>query len=48
MFEFEKETKRTYRFQEIGTEQIVRTLYVRKTFFETQPKKIKITLEEMK
>jgi len=43
-FEFEKETRRTYRFAEVNGETIG-TLYVKKTAFDKQPKRVKVTVE---
>lgn len=44
-FEFEKSTKRTYRYQEIADEPIIGTLYVKKHKVEGKPKKLKVSLE---
>ena len=44
-FDFLKPTKRTYRFQEYGTDIKIETLYVKQSAFKTQPKKIKVTVE---
>ena len=44
-FEFEKDTKRTYRFTEVGSAHI-NTIYVQKASLNNeQPKKIKVTVE---
>lgn len=48
-FEFEKETKRTYRFKELRDDPedvIVGTIYVQKHVFESKPKTLKVTIEE--
>lgn len=43
-FVFLKETRRTYRFEETGTEPLaIGTLYLQKTSFPKQPKKVKVT-----
>ena len=45
-FVHEKTTRRTYRFKEIGTEPLaIGTLYVQKTSFPEQPRKVKVTVE---
>ncbi len=44
-FEFEKETKNTFRFKEQGNEQVIGTLYVQKTFFKKKPKRIEVILK---
>jgi len=44
-FDFLKATKRTYRFQEYGTDIKIETLYVKQLAFKVQPKKIKVTVE---
>jgi len=45
-FEFERETKNTYRFQEVGkTDPIIGTLYIQKDALDEQPEKIKVTVE---
>ncbi len=45
-FLYERETKRTYRFQEEGPDQpVIGTLYVQKSAFELKPERLKVTLE---
>jgi len=46
-FDFEKTTKRTYRFHEYGPDPDlpIKTLYVKQTAFKAQPKKLKVTVE---
>lgn len=44
-FDFLKATKRTFRFQEYGTDIKIETLYVKQSAFKAQPKKIKVTVE---
>lgn len=44
-FDFLKATKRTYRFQEYGTDIKIESLYVKQTAFKAQPKKLKVTVE---
>lgn len=46
-FEFERETKNTLRFKEIGdTDPIIGTLYIQKDALDLEkPKKIKVTVE---
>jgi len=44
-FDFLKATKRTFRFQEYGTDIKIETLYVKQSAFKVQPKKIKVTVE---
>ena len=48
-FDFERETKNTYRFQESGLKEdergIIGTLYILKAAFDEQPKGIKVTVE---
>jgi len=44
-FDFLKATKRTFRFQEYGTDIKIESLYVKQTAFKTQPKKLKVTVE---
>ena len=41
---YEKDTRRTYRFQEVGTGKIG-TLYVQKFAFTKQPKIINVTID---
>ncbi|MGC8692584.1 MAG: hypothetical protein ACP5RZ_06205 [Thermoplasmata archaeon] len=47
VFDFEKATKNTYRFQErsSGEPPIIGTLYVQKWLFKSEPKSIKLTIE---
>jgi len=50
LLEFEKETKRTYRFNENKDpeERTIGVLYVsKKAFEEEEPKKIKVTIESV-
>lgn len=44
-FEFERETKNTYRFQESGDDPVIGTLYVKKSLFKKEPRKIKVAIE---
>lgn len=44
-FRFERETKRTYRFQEESEDPIVGTLYVQKSAFKSRPEKIDVHLK---
>lgn len=44
-FEFERDTKNTYRFQEAGDIPVIGTLYVKKSLFKKEPKKIKVAIE---
>ncbi|GAH50128.1 unnamed protein product [marine sediment metagenome] len=45
-FVFERETKNTYRFQEVGeTDPIIGTLYIQKDALDEKPDKIKVTVE---
>lgn len=45
-FKFRNATKRTYRFEEEeGSEQSIQTLYVQQRAFDTQPKRIRVTVE---
>jgi len=50
VFEFERATKRTYRYQEITCDspQIVGTLYVQQWALNGQPNKIKVIIEVSK
>ena len=45
-FELEKDTKNTYRFQEVakGAPPLIGTLYMQKWAFETAPKTITVTI----
>ena len=43
-FKFERETKRTYRFQEEGDPPVVGTLYVRQDAFDHRPNRIEVTI----
>jgi hypothetical protein len=47
-FEFERETKGTYRFKEIGDTPKVGTLYVKKYALAERPEKLKVTIEVVK
>jgi len=44
VFEFERETRRTYRYREIESYQIG-TIYLQKHLFSEKPKRIKVTVE---
>ncbi|MCL5989678.1 MAG: hypothetical protein M1166_05040 [Candidatus Thermoplasmatota archaeon] len=44
-FQFERDTKNTYRFQEAGDNPVIGTLYVKKSVFKKEPKKIKVAIE---
>jgi len=46
-FKLEKETKNTYRFEEIteGEPFVVKTLYIQKWFLKNKPNKIEIILK---
>ena len=44
-FEFEKETKGTFRFKEVSDAPIIGTLYIKKTFMKEQPKELTIILK---
>ena len=45
-FEFERETKNTFRFQEVGeTDPIIGVLYIQKDALDERPDKIKVTIE---
>ena len=45
-FELEKDTKNTYRFQEVakGAAPLIGTLYIQKWAFEATPKTISVTI----
>jgi hypothetical protein len=43
--EFEKSTKRTFRFKETTPQQNLETLYVQQRASEKQPKHIRVTVE---
>ncbi|MBA7505092.1 hypothetical protein ES706_03755 [subsurface metagenome] len=43
--EYERQTKRTFRFKEAKEPIRIGTLYVQKTAFATQPKRIHVTVE---
>jgi hypothetical protein len=45
-FELERDTKNTYRFQEVakGAPPLIGTLYIQKWAFETAPKTITVTI----
>ena len=45
-FELEKDTKNTYRFQEVakGAPSVIGTLYIQKWLFETAPMTITVTI----
>lgn len=44
-FTYERDTKRTYRFQEDSEDPIVGTLYVQKSAFKTRPERIEVRLK---
>ena len=46
-FELERETKNTYRFQEVvkGAPPLIGTLYLQKWAFETAPRAITVTIK---
>lgn len=44
-FEFERETKNTYRFAEVADEPVVGTLYVKKSAFKSAPTGLTVTIE---
>ena len=44
-FRYERDTKRTYRFQEESENPIVGTLYIQKSAFKSRPEKIEVHLE---
>jgi len=46
-FELERDTKNTYRFQEVakGAPPLIGTLYVQKWAFETKPQTITVTIK---
>ncbi|MFQ6128652.1 MAG: hypothetical protein ACE5QW_07100 [Thermoplasmata archaeon] len=44
-FRYERDTKRTYRFQEESENPIVGTLYVQKSAFKSRPEKIEVRLK---
>jgi len=41
---YERDTKRTYRFQEESDDPVVGTLYVKKGAFKQRPKEIEVTI----
>jgi len=43
-FAYERDTKRTYRFQEQNPEPIIGTLYIKKHFFARRPSTIEVTI----
>jgi len=43
-FEFEKSTKRTYRYKEVSDDPVVGTLYVKKHKLEGKPKTLQVTI----
>ena len=43
-FEFERETKRKYRFKEVAEEPVMGTLYVSKDLFDQRPDALEVTL----
>jgi len=44
-FTYERDTKRTYRFQEDSEDPVVGTLYVQKTAFKSKPETINVILK---
>ncbi|MFQ6059898.1 MAG: hypothetical protein ACE5KV_01190 [Thermoplasmata archaeon] len=44
-FRYERDTKRTYRFQEESEIPVVGTLYVQKSAFKSRPEKIEVVLK---
>jgi len=44
-FKFRNPTKRTFRFEETSTEQLIGSLYVQQRAFKRQPKQIRVTVE---
>lgn len=44
-FRYERDTKRTYRFQEESENPVVGTLYVQKNAFKSRPEKIEVHLK---
>lgn len=47
-FEFERETKRTYRFKEVSEEPVIGTLYVQQSAFDEKPERIEVTIKVTK
>lgn len=47
-FVYERDTKRTYRFQEEGNAPIIGTLYVQKHVFDSRPNRIEVTIKDIK
>ena len=43
-FEYERETKRKYRFKEQSEEPVMGTLYVSKDLFDQRPERLEVTL----
>jgi hypothetical protein len=43
-FEYERETKRKYRFKEDSEEPVMGTLYVSKDLFDERPEALEVTL----
>lgn len=41
-FEYERETKRKYRFKELAEEPVLGTLYVSKELFEQRPDRLEV------
>ena len=44
-FEFERETKRKFRFKELSEEPVMGTLYVSKDLFDERPERLEVTLK---
>ena len=44
---FERETKRTYRFQEDSETPIIGTLYVKQSVFEERPNRLEVLIKTM-
>ncbi len=47
IFEYERETKRKYRFKEMAEEPLMGTLYVSKDLFDDRPGKLEVTLRTL-
>jgi hypothetical protein len=43
-FEYERETKRKFRFKELAEEPVMGTLYVSKELFDDRPNRLEVTL----
>ena len=42
---YERDTKRTYRFQEDSDDPLIGTLYVKKSAFRQRPEKVEVTIK---